>query len=154
MRRSRLFTLIAAITFLFFSAIVASAQTGQLRGHVVLKQADGTTVKAAGAQVDVYRTDLPGNYPTKTDKSGGFVYAGLPYVGTYVIAVSMPNAAPTSQYNVKAGRDVDYELVLSPGDGKRLTLDDVKKSTAGGGGSAASSAGGERDGKKPTAGEL
>ena len=125
MRRSYLF--IIAIAVLVLSAVATSAQTGQLRGHVLLKQADGTTIKAAGAQIDVYRTDLPGSYPTKADKSGNFVYAGLPYVGTYIIAASMPNAAPSYQGNVKAGRDIDYELVLSPGDGRKLTLDEINK---------------------------
>src|SRR5881409_3104679 len=104
MRHSYLFTLILAAALLFCSAIAAAAQTGQLRGHVLFKQADGTTIKAANAQVDVYRTDLPGSYPTKTNKNGEFVYAGLPFVGTYIIAVSMPNAAPTYQGGVKAGR--------------------------------------------------
>jgi tetratricopeptide (TPR) repeat protein len=127
MRHSYLFTSIIAAVILVLSAVVASAQMGQLRGHVLLKQADGTTIKAAGAQIDVYRTDLPGSYPNKTDKSGTFVYAGLPYGGKYIIAVSMPNAAPTYQGNVQAGRDTDYELVLSPGDGRRLTLDEIKK---------------------------
>ena len=127
MRRSYLFTSIIAAVVLVLSAVVAAAQTGQLRGHVLLKQADGTSVKAAGAQIDVFRTDLPGSYPTKADKGGGFVYAGLPYVGKYIIAVSMPNAAPTYQGNVQAGRDTDYELVLSPGDGRRLTLDEINK---------------------------
>jgi tetratricopeptide (TPR) repeat protein len=127
MRRSYLFTSIIAAVVLVLSAVVAAAQTGQLRGHVLLKQADGTSVKAAGAQIDVFRTDLPGSYPTKADKGGGFVYAGLPYVGTYIIAASMPNAAPTYQFNVRAGRDTDYELVLSPGDGRRLTLDEINK---------------------------
>jgi tetratricopeptide (TPR) repeat protein len=127
MRRSYLFTSIIAAVILLLSAVVASAQMGQLRGHVLLKQADGTTIKAAGAQIDVYRTDLPGSYPNKTDKSGTFVYAGLPYTGKYIIAVSMPNATPTYQGNVQAGRDTDYELVLSPGDGRRLTLDEIKK---------------------------
>jgi tetratricopeptide (TPR) repeat protein len=127
MRHSYLFTSIIAAVILVLSAVVASAQMGQLRGHVLLKQADGTTIKAAGAQIDVYRTDLPGSYPNKTDKSGTFVYAGLPYGGKYIIAVSMPNAAPTYQGSVQAGRDTDYELVLSPGDGRRLTLDEIKK---------------------------
>ena len=127
MRRSYLFTSIIAAVVLVLSAVVASAQTGQLRGHVLLKQADGTSVKAAGAQIDVFRIDLPGSYPNKADKSGTFVYAGLPFVGTYIIAASMPNAAPTYQFNVKAGRDTDYELVLSPGDGRRLTLDEINK---------------------------
>ncbi len=141
MRRLYLFpSLIVVVTFIC-SALTASAQTGQLRGHVLLKQADGTTVKAAGAQVDVYRTDLPGSYPTKTNKNGEFVYAGLPYTGTYFIAVSMPNAAPTYQANVKAGREIDYELTLSPGDGRRLTLDEIKKAAAGGSGNSSAKTG-------------
>ncbi len=132
MRRPYLFPSILVVAVFVCTALTASAQTGQLRGHVILKQADGTTVKAAGAQVDVYRVDLPGNYPTKANKNGEFVFAGLPYTGTYIIAVSMPNAAPTYQPNVKAGRDIDYELTLSPGDGRRLTLDEIKKTVAAG----------------------
>lgn len=133
MRRSYLFTSIIAAAVLVLSAIVATAQTGQLRGHVLLKQADGTTIKAAGVQIDVFRIDMPGNYPTKGDKSGGFVFAGLPYVGTYIVAASMPNAAPLALNNVKAGRDVDYELVLSPGDGHRFTEAEAKAAVAGSG---------------------
>ena len=81
-----------ALSILLLATVAVSAQTGQLRGRVYIEQADGTRVAAAGAQVDVYRTDLPGKYPTKANKNGEFVYAGLPYVGTYVIAVSAPNA--------------------------------------------------------------
>src|SRR5713226_507340 len=142
MRRSHFFTSIAAVAILLCSVALISAQVGQLRGHVLFKQADGTTIKAAGAQVDVFRIDLPGSYPTKTDKNGAFVYAGLPYVGTYVIAVSMPNAQATYQGNVKAGRDTEYEIILNPGDGKRLTADEAKKLAAGGGSSSSSSGGG------------
>lgn len=141
MRRSYLFVIATAV--LVLSAVATSAQTGQLRGHVLLKQADGTTVKGAGAQIDVFRTDLPGSYPTKADKSGNFVYAGLPYVGTYIIAASMPNAAPSYQANAKAGRDIDYELVLSPGDGRRLTVDEVNKLKAKGGADTPASGGTE-----------
>src|SRR6266487_597799 len=143
MRRFYLFTLIVAAAVLLSSAIAASAQTGQLRGHVIIKQADGTSVPAAGAQIDVFRTDLPGQYPTKADKKGQFVYAGLPYVGTYIIAASAPNAAPFAQGNVKAGRDTDYEVVLSPGDGRRLTADEAKAAAAGGASTVSSSKGGE-----------
>src|SRR5713226_6465172 len=133
MRRSHFFTSIAAVAVLLCSAASISAQVGQLRGYVLFKQADGTTIKGAGAQVDVYRTDLPGSYPTKADKNGEFVYAGLPYVGTYILTVSMPNAQPSFQPGVKAGRDTDYEVVLSPGDGRRLSADEAKKLAAGGG---------------------
>ena len=129
MRRSHFITSIAAAAVLLCASAI-SAQVGQLRGHVLFKQADGTTIKAAGAEVNVYRTDLPGSFPTKADKNGEFVYAGLPFVGTYIIAVSMPNARPAFQTNVKAGRETVYELVLSPGDGRRLTADEAKKLAA------------------------
>ena len=127
----RYFYSIIASAVLLLAAVGASAQTGQLRGHVYMQQADGTKVPAAGAQVDVYRVDLPGKYPTKANKSGEFVYAGLPYTGTYVIAVSAPNAAPAVRGGVKAGRDVDFEVVMTPGNGQRLTEEQAK---AGGGG--------------------
>src|SRR2546422_9316140 len=143
MRRFYLFTLIVAAAVLLSSAIAASAQTGQLRGHVVIKQADGTSVPGAGAQIDVFRTDLPGNYPTKADKKGQFVYAGLPYVGRYIIAASAPNAAPSALGGIRAGQDTDYEIVLGPGDGRRYTAEEAKAAIQrGGGGGAPSSTGG------------
>ena len=137
MRRPYLFTLIIATAVLVLSAVVVSAQTGQLRGHVILKQADGTSVPAADAVIDVFRTDISGAYHTKTDKKGEFIFAGLPYIGKYVIAASMPNAAPGFQLNVKVGREIDFQIALSPGDGRKLTLDDINKMAKTGGGDAA-----------------
>src|SRR2546430_6025418 len=134
MRRCYLFTLIVAAAVLLSSAIAASAQTGQLRGHIVIKQADGTSVPGAGAQIDVFRTDLPGNYPTKTDKKGQFVYAGLPYVGRYILAASAPNAAPSALGGILAGRDTDYEIWLGPGDGRPYTPKKAKPPVKPGGG--------------------
>jgi tetratricopeptide (TPR) repeat protein len=127
----RYFYSIIASAVLLLAAVGASAQVGQLRGHVFIQQADGTKVPAAGAQVDVYRTDLPGKFPSKANKNGEFVYAGLPYIGTYVIAVSAPNASPTVRGGVKVGRDFDFELVMTPGNGQRFTEAQAK---AGGGG--------------------
>lgn len=141
MLRKSLFVLVAMIALYSLGAGAAFAQSGQLRGHVVFKQADGTTIPAAEAAIDVYRTDVSGTYHTKTNKRGEFVFAGLPYVGTYAIAASMPNAQPTWQPGVKVGRDVDYELVLSPGDGRRLNLEQIKAAIAGGGGASSSSGG-------------
>lgn len=129
MLRRYLLILIAAIALLSVSAVAALAQTGQMRGHVKLKQADGTVVPAADAIIDVYRTDIAGTFHTKTNKRGEWVFAGLPFVGTYTVAVSMPNARPDFQPGLKAGRDVDYEMVISPGDGRRLTFDEIKGAT-------------------------
>jgi tetratricopeptide (TPR) repeat protein len=142
MRRFYLFTLIVAAAVLLSSAIAASAQTGQLRGHVVIRQADGTSVPAAGAQIDVFRTDLPGDYPTKADKKGQFVYAGLPYVGKYILAASAPNAAPSALTGIRVGQDIDYEVVLGPGNGRRYTKEEAKAALQPGAGSAPTSGGG------------
>src|SRR4030095_8976692 len=115
------------------AAVGAQAQTGQLRGHVVIKQADGTSVPASEAAIDVFRTDLSGTYNTKANKKGEFVFAGLPYVGTYILAASHPSATPTWLPNVKAGREIDYQLELTPGEGKKLTYDQMKTAMAGAG---------------------
>ena len=154
MFRKNLLVNLAAITLLVLSAVATCAQTGPLRGHVNLKQADGSTVPAADATIDVYRTDLAGKFNTKTNKKGEFVFAGLPFVGYYIIAVSLTNAQPTFLPNVNVKQEHDYELVLSPGDGKRLTLDEIKKmmgsspSTGGAGESAADKAKREEADKK------
>lgn len=113
------------------TAVLGVAQNGQLRGHVVMKQADGTQVPVAGAQIDVYRTDIAGKYETKTDKKGEFVFAGLPYVGTYIVTASQAGARPDWMPNVKAGREMNLTLILSPGDGSRLTLEQMKAAMAG-----------------------
>ena len=73
---------------------------------------------------------MAGKYTTKTNKKGEFVFAGLPYVGTYIVAASLPSAQPNWALSVKAGRDIDYMIELSPGDGKRLTLDEIKSFSA------------------------
>lgn len=116
---------LAGIAFAISTNVIASAQVGQLRGHVVLKQADGTTIPAADAAIDVFRVDVKGNYNTKTNKKGEFIFAGLPYTGDYVIAASLAAAQPNFVRKVKAGRDIDYAIELAPGDGRRLTLDEI-----------------------------
>lgn len=116
------------------ASMTTFAQVGELRGQVMLEQADGQKVPLAGAQIDVFRTDISGKYDTKTNKKGEFVFAGLPFVGTYTVAASHPTAAPSWVGGVKAGRDIPVQLTLKPGDGKRFTLEEIK---AGGGGSPA-----------------
>ena len=125
----KLFILGAALAIFSLGAGAAMAQSGQMRGTVLFAQADGTTVPAAGATVDVYRTDIKGEYHVKTNKRGEWVFAGLPFVGTYTIAVSMPGARPDFLPEAKAGRDVDYKMTLSPGDGRVLKFDEMKAAT-------------------------
>lgn len=115
------------------ASLTAVAQVGELRGHVWMQQADGQKVPVADAQIDVFRTDMKAEYKTKTNKKGEFVFAGLPFIGTYVVAASHPTAKPNFVPGVKAGRDVPVEITVTQGDGKRLTFDEIK---AAGGGSA------------------
>src|SRR5436190_20727951 len=97
---------ILTLAILAVSSGVASAQTGPLRGSVKLVGKDGNATPVAGAEVDVYRTDISGEYHTKSDKKGEWVFAGLPFVGTYTVAISAPGAQPKSKSGDKAGREI------------------------------------------------
>ncbi len=125
MRRHYFIASIVTASVLLFGAAVASAQTGQLRGTVKLMGTDGNATPVPSAVVDVYRTDVAGDYHTKSDKKGEWVFAGLPYVGTYVVTVSAPGAGPMAQGGVKAGRDVPIDLTLGPGNGRKLTREEA-----------------------------
>jgi tetratricopeptide (TPR) repeat protein len=141
---SKYFYGMLAVAVLIASASMTTfAQVAELRGKVVMEQADGQKVPLADAQIDVYRTDIKGEYKTKTNKKGEFVFAGVPLVGTYTVLASHPTAAPNWADGVRPGRE-PIDLTVKPGDGKRPTLDEIK---AGGGGRtnpppAASSSGG------------
>lgn len=129
-----------AVAILVASASMTTfAQVGELRGQVMMEQADGQKVPLADAQIDVFRTDISSKYNTKTNKKGEFVFAGLPFVGTYTVAASHPTAAPGWVGGVKAGRDIPVQLTLRPGDGKRYTYEEIK---AGGGDKPAAPTGG------------
>ena len=145
MRRNRILITLVAAAMLLLCNFSASAQTGQLFGEVTMLQADGTTVPAAGAQIDVFRLDVTGKYQTKADKNGKFIFAGLPYTGTYAISASAPNAKPDVVGDVKAGREVNYKLALTPGDGKRPTEAEVKGLAARSGAAAGGGGGGESE---------
>jgi len=118
---------LAVVILLAAASIPAFAQVGELRGHVWMQQADGQKVPLAGAQIDVFRTDMKANYQTKTNKNGEFVFAGLPFVGKFVVAASHPTASPNFVPNVRAGQNVDCEITVTPGNGKRLTLEEIEK---------------------------
>src|SRR6476620_3771159 len=126
----RYFFAVVVAAFLVASAAATSfAQVGELRGHVWLQQADGQKVPLADANIDVFRMDLKAEYKTKTNKKGEFVFAGLPLVGTYTVAASHLTAQPNFVTGIKPGRDTP-EVVVVPGDGKRLTLEELKGATA------------------------
>ena len=139
-----------AVAILIASAsLTAVAQVGELRGHVWMQQADGQKVPLADAQIDVFRTDMTAKYNTKTNKKGEFVFAGLPFIGTYTVAASHPTAAPNFMPGVKAGREIPCEITVTPGDGKRLTFEEIK--SAGGGSPTPPAASGGSSSSAPSA---
>lgn len=126
MRFKPLLRAFAAALLLAASAVITSAQVTQINGKVTLKQADGTVAPVAGAQVDIYRTDIKWEDHIKTNKKGEFQHAGIPFVGTYTIAVSAPGAQPTYRAGLRLSQQPEQNFELNPGDGSRLTLDQIK----------------------------
>jgi len=141
MIRRYIFGTITATLVLAFAVITASAQVGELRGHVFMQQADGNKVPLADAQIDVFRTDVKGDYHTKTSKKGEFVFAGLPFVGEYTIVASHPTASPNWLSKFKVGRGVMADITVTPGNGQRPTIDDLKNAPASSGAAAATKSG-------------
>jgi tetratricopeptide (TPR) repeat protein len=108
----------------------AAAQVSTLSGNVTLKRADGTQTPVAGAVVDIYRVDIAQKFETLTNARGDYTRAGLPFVGTYAVAASAPGAAPDFKINIRVTQTNGVNFVLTPGDGHRLTLDEIKGSAA------------------------
>lgn len=133
MKTKNLWTTFVACALVALAALSALAQVGRIEGDVV-KAGSGEPIP--NAEVILERTDIKGSYKASIDKKGHFLHAGVPYVGTYTIIVSAPGFQPTYLGRVKPGNE-GLKIELSPGDGHKLTLDDVKKMESGGGNSAA-----------------
>jgi len=114
---------LSGMALLVLATVTASAQVGRIEGTVV-KAGSGEPI--LGAEVRIERTDIKGSYPVKTDKKGVFLHAGVPYVGTYTLIVSAPECAPYFLTGVRPTGD-PIKIELQSGDGRKLTLDDVKR---------------------------
>ncbi len=109
------------------SSLTALAQTAPITGKVQLQQADGTMAPAVGAIVELYRSGTKGKPQTsKTSKRGDFTFAGGLLGETYILSVSAPNATPRFFPNVKPG-NTEIAITLAPGDGRRLTEEEVRQ---------------------------
>ena len=127
MSRKFYFLFVLVGVFLLIGQLTSFAQTAPVNGTVVLVKADGTREPVAGALIEVYRIDIKSGFPSaKTNKKGEFSFAGLPLVGAFAFAVSAPNCAPTIFPNVRAGQE-NLVIIINPGDGSKLSEDDVRK---------------------------
>jgi tetratricopeptide (TPR) repeat protein len=104
----------------------AMAQTGSIEGSVKIKNPDGTTKPVEGAIVDIFRTDIKGQWDVKTDKGGKFIRLGMPLVGRYLVCASGPGMQPTWVNGVRLTINNIVDIVAAPGDGTRLTLDQIQ----------------------------
>lgn len=129
MRIKSSFNLAAALLLLCLSAFTAAAQTTQANGKVTLRQTDGTEVPVPDATITFYRTDIAGKYEVKTNKKGEYVRLGMPF-GTFTIAVNAPNAQPTYSSGIRLSQKPENNFVLSPGNGRVITLDEIKAAAA------------------------
>jgi hypothetical protein len=100
----------------------ARLQTSEFRGCVSVQGADGVqAAPSSAATIDVYRTDLPSHFETKTDKQGTFVFAGLPISGTFLIVVSGPGLKWTYVNGIRLPLSSVLQIKAEPGDGTRPT---------------------------------
>lgn len=81
---------------LAFLAVSAFAQITTIEG--IVKGPDGKPVQ--GAEIHLTRTDIKGNYKTKTDKKGHYLYMGLP-MGTYDVEVIIDGKTADKQSKVR-----------------------------------------------------
>ena len=130
------------ITALLFSS-AAIAQNSPVRGEVRVKKQDGTEAPVAGALVEAFRTDVDkGKMPeAKTNKRGEFTFVGFPLGQRYVLSVSGPGISPMIQPEVRAGME-NVVIIVSEGDGRRLTEEEARKAAKTDTGGAAAASGG------------
>ncbi len=105
---------------------IALAQTTQIEGTVRLKAEDGTMKPVPYAVIDIYRTDIKGKWDVKADKEGHYVRLGMPVAGTFLVLVSGPGLEPTWITGVRLLSGEPVDIVARPGDGTRLTLEQVQ----------------------------
>lgn len=96
-------------------ALTSLAQITTVEGDV--KGTDGKPLQ--NAQIKIVRTDIKGNYDTKTNKKGHYIYMGLP-MGTYNITVLVDGKEADKVSGVRT----------SPGDPKPIDFDLSKSQQA------------------------
>jgi tetratricopeptide (TPR) repeat protein len=127
MLRKNYFIYLTVVALFLLSSVAVFAQVSPVRGKIELKKADGTTVPAAEAVIDVYRTDAKGKMPSgKTNKKGEFAFAGLPVGQRFMFVVSAPGVQAQIFPNLKAG-DEGVLFTVYEGDGKRLTEEEARQ---------------------------
>ena len=87
-----------------------SQSIGGIKGKVIDK--DGKPVK--DAVIIITRKDMKGRFPTKTDKRGEYIHAGIPYPGTFKVECLVDGKVVDAMDNVqsKFGDQVEVNFDL------------------------------------------
>ena len=115
-------SVLLSVLVLSLAGATATAQVGRIEGDVLKA---GSSEPVAGAEVQIVRTDIRGNYNVKSDKKGHFLHAGVPYVGTYTLIISAEGCAPYFMTSIRPTGEL-LKVELQNGDGRKLTFDEVK----------------------------
>jgi tetratricopeptide (TPR) repeat protein len=140
---------VATCVMIISAATLALAQVGRLEGDV---KKQGTGEPIVGAKIEIVRTDIKGVYNVTSDKKGHFIHAGVPYVGTYTILFSADGYAPTYLAGLRPTGEL-LAIEMSPGDGRKLTIEEVR-AASGGGGKAPAGGSGTPAAKQPSAEDI
>lgn len=121
--KGRILRLAVAVCVLTLSASTfALAQVGRIEGDV---KKLGTGELITGALIEIVRTDIKGTYKVNSDKKGRFIHAGVPYIGTYTLLISAEGYAPTYLAGIRPTGEM-LVIELTPGDGRKLTIEEVR----------------------------
>ena len=107
---------VAVAAAICFFAIVSLAQTGAIQGKVI--GLNGLPLQ--NAVIKLVRTDIKGNYQTKTNKRGEWIYMGLAVGSTYNVSCEVDGKLMDQTMNVRAGlgdpTETSFNLQKKQGD--------------------------------------
>lgn len=119
-----LIAVLIPLVLVFVATDPAYAQIRTLRGKVT----DESGNPIYQAEVEISRTDIARTYKTKTDKSGTYIYTGLPF-GTYRVIIRKEGFISDFIQGLqpKIGEEKSYDFVLKPGRGGKLAFEFTKE---------------------------
>ena len=125
-RKTLLVGLCAIVLLVPASAAAQTAYYTRIEGTVYVKQPDGTEKYVSGALVEIYALDIfKQQWQTKTSRRGFYTQNAVLEYGRYLVVVSGPGIEPAWVNNVRPRVNNTVNIRSRPGDGRRLSLDQV-----------------------------
>lgn len=126
----------AAIGLIFLTATV-TAQTSSIEGQV----SDAAGQPVQGADINIVRVDIKGNYHVRTRENGRYVYAGLALGGTYNVSCDVNGKqvgkADAVRLTSPSARRLDFALSSNAASSPEAQVRDQNQPSAGASNAAA-----------------